>query len=169
VPLHHLEPQPFCSPGRGRSLCRLRCVRLQNNNLCILNVKVFVILEVFAEVTMKKCLKIINDNFPPKYLFLQEAHGVSSQKKAFFDIVVISAKCLKQEDEIYIFYTKYITDKQINSVILRTQANYADWATATCCRNLVPTFVDRSGGQRGGSLTVVNLSFLDRSRYFPFK
>jgi hypothetical protein len=37
-------------------------------------------------------------------------------------------------------------------------------ATATCRRNLVATFVDRgvSRGQRGGSLTVVNLSFLDR-------
>jgi hypothetical protein len=36
---------------------------------------------------------------------------------------------------------------------------------------LVPTFVDRgvSCGQRGGSPTVVNLSFLDRSRYFSFK
>jgi hypothetical protein len=36
---------------------------------------------------------------------------------------------------------------------------------------LVPTFVDRrvSHGQRGGSPTVVNLSFLDRSRYFSFK
>jgi hypothetical protein len=50
-------------------------------------------------------------------------------------------------------------------------ANYSDWATATCRRNLVPTFVDRevSRGQRGGSPTVVNLSFLDRSRYFSFK
>jgi hypothetical protein len=38
-------------------------------------------------------------------------------------------------------------------------------------RNLVPTFVDRgvSRGQRGGSPTVVNLSFLDRNRYFYFK
>jgi hypothetical protein len=35
----------------------------------------------------------------------------------------------------------------------------------------VPTFVVRgvSRGQRGGSLTAVNLSFLDRSRYFSFK
>jgi hypothetical protein len=35
----------------------------------------------------------------------------------------------------------------------------------------VPTFVDRgvSRGQRGGSPTIVNLSFLDRSRYFSFK
>jgi hypothetical protein len=33
------------------------------------------------------------------------------------------------------------------------------------------TFVDGgvSRGQRGGSPTVVNLSFLDRSRYFSFK
>jgi hypothetical protein len=36
---------------------------------------------------------------------------------------------------------------------------------------LVPTFVDRgvSRGQRGGSPTVVNLSFLHWSRYFSSK
>jgi hypothetical protein len=58
-----------------------------------------------------------------------------------------------------------------NSVTLSLQANYTDWATATCRRNLVPTFVDRgvSPGQRGGSTTVVNLIFLNRSRYFCFK
>jgi hypothetical protein len=58
-----------------------------------------------------------------------------------------------------------------NSVAFSPQTNYNDWATATCWRNLVPTFADRgvSRGQRGGSLTVVNLSFLDRSRYFSFK
>jgi hypothetical protein len=56
-------------------------------------------------------------------------------------------------------------------VLLSPQANYTDWATAIFRRNLVPTFVDRgvSRGQRGGSPTVVNLSFLDRSRYFSFK
>jgi hypothetical protein len=56
-------------------------------------------------------------------------------------------------------------------VALSPQANYTDRATATCRRNLVPTFVDRgmSRGQRGGSPTVVNLNFLDRSRYFSFK
>jgi hypothetical protein len=65
--------------------------------------------------------------------------------------------------------------KQTNSVALRPEANYTDWATATCRRNLVPTFVDRrvSRGQRGGSPTVVNLRFVDRSRYLrshqPFK
>jgi hypothetical protein len=49
-------------------------------------------------------------------------------------------------------------------VALSPQANYTDWATATCRRNLVLTFVDRGvlRGQRGGSRTVVNLSFLDR-------
>jgi hypothetical protein len=61
--------------------------------------------------------------------------------------------------------------KQTNSVALGPQANYTDRVTATCRRNLVSTFADRgvSRGQRGGSLTVVNLSFLDRSRYFSFK
>jgi hypothetical protein len=36
---------------------------------------------------------------------------------------------------------------------------------------LVATFVDRrvSRGQRGGSPTVVNLNFLERSRYFSLK
>jgi hypothetical protein len=49
------------------------------------------------------------------------------------------------------------TFKQTNSVALSPQANYTDWATAICRRNLVPTFVDRgvSHGQRGGSPTVV--------------
>jgi hypothetical protein len=57
-----------------------------------------------------------------------------------------------------------------NSVALRSQANYTDWATATRRRNLVSTFVDRgvSCGQRGRSPMAVNLSFLDRSRYFSF-
>jgi hypothetical protein len=40
-----------------------------------------------------------------------------------------------------------------------------------CRRNVVSTSVDRGvlRGQRGGSPTVVNLSFLDRSRYFFFQ
>jgi hypothetical protein len=63
------------------------------------------------------------------------------------------------------------TNKQTNSVALSPRKNYTDWATATSQRNLVPTFVDRgvSRGKRGGSPTVVNLSFLDRSRYFFFQ
>jgi hypothetical protein len=63
------------------------------------------------------------------------------------------------------------TNKQTNSVSFSPQANYTNWATATCRRNLVPTFADRgvSRGQRGGSPTAVNLSFIDRRRYFSFK
>jgi hypothetical protein len=65
--------------------------------------------------------------------------------------------------------TNAITRK--NSMAFSPQANYTDLATATCWRNLVKTFADRgmSRGQRGGSPTVVNLSFLDRSCYFSFK
>jgi hypothetical protein len=57
------------------------------------------------------------------------------------------------------FQGKLITKQ--NSVVLNPRANYTDWATATCRRNLVPTFVHRavSRGQRGGSPTVVNLCF----------
>jgi hypothetical protein len=62
------------------------------------------------------------------------------------------------------------TNKQTNSVALSLQANYTNWATATCRRSLVSTFVDRgvSHGQRSGSLTFVNLSFLDRL-HFPIE
>jgi hypothetical protein len=61
--------------------------------------------------------------------------------------------------------------QNISSVAFILQANYAGWATATGRRILVPTFADRgvSRGQRGGSLTVVNLGFLDRSRYFLYQ
>jgi hypothetical protein len=56
-------------------------------------------------------------------------------------------------------------------IIKQTNSMAFDWATVTCWRNLVPTFVDRgvSRGQHGGYPSVVNLSFLDRSRYFSFK
>jgi hypothetical protein len=56
-------------------------------------------------------------------------------------------------------------------VAFSPQANYADWATATGRRILVPTFADRgvSCCQRGGTPTALNLSFLDRSRYFFFQ
>jgi hypothetical protein len=62
----------------------------------------------------------------------------------------------------------HIPYKQTNSVAFSPQANYTDWETATGWQILVPTFVDRgvSRGQRGETPTAVNLSFLDRSRYF---
>jgi hypothetical protein len=57
------------------------------------------------------------------------------------------------------------------SVTLSPQANYSDRATATGRRILVLTFADRqvSRDQRGRTTTAVNLSFLDRSRYFFFQ
>jgi hypothetical protein len=56
--------------------------------------------------------------------------------------------------------------QKTNSVAFSPQSNYTDWVIATCQRNLVPTFADRgvSRGQRGGSPTVINLSFLDQNR-----
>jgi hypothetical protein len=61
----------------------------------------------------------------------------------------------------------YWSLKQINSVALSPRANYTDWATTTCRLNLLPAFVDRgvSRGQRSGSPTVVNLSFLDPATF----
>jgi hypothetical protein len=62
-------------------------------------------------------------------------------------------------------------NKQTNFATFGPQANFTNWAAATGRRILVLTFVDRrvSRGQRGGSPTAVNLSFLDRSRYFSLK
>jgi hypothetical protein len=65
----------------------------------------------------------------------------------------------------------YRKNKQTNSVALSPQWKFTDLSTATCQRNLVPTFVDRgvSRGQRGGSPTAVNFSFVDGSRYYFFQ
>jgi hypothetical protein len=66
------------------------------------------------------------------------------------------------------FAINFTNKKKTNSVALSPQANHIDWATVTCWRNWMPTFADKgvSRGQRAGSPTVINLSFLDRSRYF---
>jgi hypothetical protein len=83
---------------------------------------------------------------------------------------IVLALCYKPEGRGYYYYYYYYY-KQTNSVAPSPRANYTDWATANCRRNLVPTFADRgvSRGQCSGSRTVVNLSFLDRGRYFSFK
>jgi hypothetical protein len=71
--------------------------------------------------------------------------------------------------ELYAKYFYFVI--KTNTVALSPQVNYTDWSTATCQQNLVPTFVDRGvlRGQHGGSRTIVNISFLDRSCYFSFK
>jgi hypothetical protein len=59
-----------------------------------------------------------------------------------------------------------------NSVAFSSQANYTDRPTD---RNFLAKFSDKfayrvvSSSQGGGSTTVVNLSFLGRSRYFSLK
>jgi hypothetical protein len=55
-----------------------------------------------------------------------------------------------------------------NSVAFIPLANSTDWATATCWRILVPTFVDRgvSRGLRGGSPAVANLRVLTGANTF---
>jgi hypothetical protein len=55
-------------------------------------------------------------------------------------------------------------NKQTNSTAFSQQANYTNWATATCRPNLGANFVDKGvlRSQRGGSPTVANLSFLDQ-------
>jgi hypothetical protein len=70
--------------------------------------------------------------------------------------------------QCYFFLEALTSINKTNSVPLSPQANYIDWATATCRQNLVPTFVDRgvSRGQHGESPTAVNLSFLDRSHQY---
>jgi hypothetical protein len=79
---------------------------------------------------------------------------------------------LQSYDTLSALYSaKKQTNKQTNCAAHSPRVSSTDWATATCQRNLVPTFVDRrvSRGQCSGFLTVVNLNFLHRSRYFSFK
>jgi hypothetical protein len=75
-----------------------------------------------------------------------------SYRRAYYKIIALFVG----RHRLYLLMSIF---KQTNSVAFSPQANYTDWATATCRRNLVPTFADRgvSRGQRGGSLTVVNL------------
>jgi hypothetical protein len=89
---------------------------------------------------------------------LNEAYSKARISKHLSDSFPIQ-NCFKQGDTL--------PPNKTNSVALSPRANYTDWETATCRRNLVPIFVDRgvSRGQRGGSPTAVNLNFLDR-RYF---
>jgi hypothetical protein len=77
----------------------------------------------------------------------------------------------KDSQEIWNNFSTKEQKTKTNSVALSPRANYTDWAATNCRRNLVPAFVDRgvSHGQRGGSPMVVYHSFLDRSRYFPFR
>jgi hypothetical protein len=72
-------------------------------------------------------------------------------------------KCKTCEATVEVPFHVILTHRT-NSVALSPRANYTDWATAIYRRNLVPTFVDRGvpRGQRGGSPTAVNLSFLDQ-------
>jgi hypothetical protein len=58
-----------------------------------------------------------------------------------------------------------------NSVDFSPQTNYTDWVTATGRAILMRTSADRGvlRGQSGGSPTIVNFSFLYRSRYFLFQ
>jgi hypothetical protein len=60
---------------------------------------------------------------------------------------------------------------QTNAMAFSLQVNYSDWVTATGQQILVPNFVDRGVlcGQRGGTPTAVNLSFLDWSHYLFFR
>jgi hypothetical protein len=96
--------------------------------------------------------------FPPWWWRPYKIHtGVTSQKTASLTVTAVN--------------TSNLTERQTNSVAFIPQENNTDWATATCWRNLVPTFADRrvSRGQCGGSPTVVNLNFVYRSLYISFK
>jgi hypothetical protein len=97
--------------------------------------------------------------------------GFSSHRlKAYLFTCVCSVQSPIAPSGLWRHY-RFIQNKKTNSMALSPRPNYTDWATATCRWHLVPSFVDRgvSRGQHGGSPTVVNLSFLDRIRYFFFK
>jgi hypothetical protein len=74
----------------------------------------------------------------------------------------------KQKPVKILSYPGSVCRHKTNSVAFSPQANFIDWATATCRGNLVRTFADRgvSRGQGGGCPSFVNLSFLSSSSSF---
>jgi hypothetical protein len=46
-------------------------------------------------------------------------------------------------DSEWVLGCRWTYHKTTNTVALSPRTNYANWATATCRRNLVPSFVDR--------------------------
>jgi hypothetical protein len=98
----------------------------------------------------------------------------TSVSESFFS-KLLNNICIRVDSSVHTSFVQMCscaapTNKQTNSVALSPRANYTDWSTSTYRRKLVSTFVDRgvSRGQRGGSPTVVNLSFLDRAAPTPF-
>jgi hypothetical protein len=73
--------------------------------------------------------------------------------------------------QFWLGYQSEVSPQQEAAREPRSKGSIDRLTTATCWRNLVPTFEDRglSRGKRNGSPTVVKLSFLDRSRYFFFQ
>jgi hypothetical protein len=67
-------------------------------------------------------------------------------------------------------FFQYVTNAE-NQMSVTSKSTLIIPNNFTCWRNLTPTSADRgvSRGQRGGSPTVVNFSFLDQIRYFSFK
>jgi hypothetical protein len=95
------------------------------------------------------------DSADSAYWGIQAFSGATVFSKAA-GISVSSSRILSITD------TWYTWTHVSSNVALSLRVNYTDWATATCWRNLVPTFADRgmSRGQRGGSPTVSNLQAL---------
>jgi hypothetical protein len=104
---------------------------------------------------IKCCSELIHQEIVTEYIFVDEMQCVPNVMVGVRYYFILLLLLL-----LLLFDCKCV----VNPVA----ANYTDWATATGRRKLVPTFVDRgmSRGQRGGSPTAVNLSFLDQSRYF---
>jgi hypothetical protein len=102
---------------------------------------------------------------PPLMLHIVEYHTSSVWAAC---LSMTHMPCLRA---LQMLQSSIFTTTKTNSVAFSPQANYTDWATTTCWRNLVPTFKNGGvlHGHRGRTPTVVNLSFLDCSRYFSFK
>jgi hypothetical protein len=121
---------------------------------------------------------LLQRSVPYKYMAIEDPTALTSTSSIFWDVTSCTLKKFIDTSDkptasafrvkfcwlfpVDSFHSSPLKTKQTNSVAPSPRANYTDWATATCRLNLVSTFVDRgvSRGQRGGSPTVVNLSFL---------
>jgi hypothetical protein len=116
--------------------------------------------------------KLQSCNGTPTVLFIRYRGGslLATGWEDFKSLVTLKTETICSFDtSVPTTVTLYKAPKDIPLILrgFQSATNYTDFANATGRRILGPTFLDRgvSRGQRGGTPTDVNLSFLDRSRY----
>jgi hypothetical protein len=138
------SPWRYMDKWRYTSIHSSRCTRLMNEN--ILSYPLYSVIEAVCVVTgygLEDLGQILSLNRAKKFVLSSVQNYFLGPAQPFSEYCDSPSwsKLLGPEGD------------HLNSVALSPQANCTDWATVTCRRHFVLTFVDRgvSRGQRGGS------------------